>query len=481
MTGIDSFIAVCLRAGGWIAFLGIGLLVGCARFHPEPISPGTTAAALEDRSLTNASLKTFLEQNLHHELAGWPAVVWDFDKLALVAFYYHPDLELARAEWSVAQAGIKTAGGRPNPTLSLVPGYNTTASSLSPWLPAVSFDVPIETAGKRKHRIAAATHTSDAARWNTATIAWQVRSRVRSSLVELSTARRREALLRTQVSFQEQTTRLIEQQVEQGELASPEATRSRIALQKLRLDLANAEGQRVAAQVRLAQALGVPSRVLDGVELSVRADEGVAAAEKLTAADVRRTALESRSDILSALAEYGATEAALQLEIAKQYPDVHISPGYQFDQGDNKWTLGITFDLPVLNQNQGPIAEAEARRRQAAARFDAVQAAVLGEIDRAVESFRIAQRSSVALGSLAESQARQRDAAEAQFRAGAIERVDWLGAQAEFLVSEQARLDAETALQQAVGALEDAVQRPISDEAAFPSSMQRAADQAKRK
>ena len=217
------------------------------------------------------------------------------------------------------------------------------------------------------------------------------------------------------------------------------------------------------------------------MELSVPADEGVTTAERLTAADVRRTALESRSDILGALAEYGATEAALQLEIARQYPDVHISPGYQFDQGDNKWTLGITFDLPILNQNQGPIAEAEARRRQAAARFDAVQTSVLGEIDRAVQAFLIARRSSVALGSLAEAQTRQRDASEAQFRAGAIEPVDWLGAQAEFLVSEQVRLEADTALQQAIGALEDAVQRPIFGEAAFPSSMQPAADQAKRK
>ena len=41
-------------------------------------------------------------------------------------------------------------------------------------------------------------------------------------------------------------------------------------------------------------------------------------------------------------------------------PDVHLNPGYQFDQGDNKWSIGLTFDLPILNQNQGPIAEAKA-------------------------------------------------------------------------------------------------------------------------
>ena len=107
-------------------------------------------------------------------------------------------------------------------------------------------------------------------------------------------------------------------------------------------------------------------------------------ADDLTSAEARRAALQSRTDILAALAEYAASESALQLEIAKQYPDIHLSPGYQFDQGDNKWHLGLSAELPVLNRNQGPIAEAEARRAESAARFEALQAKVIAEIDRAL-------------------------------------------------------------------------------------------------
>jgi outer membrane protein TolC len=66
------------------------------------------------------------------------------------------------------------------------------------------------------------------------------------------------------------------------------------------------------------------------------------------------------------LAEYNASQSALQLEIAKQYPDIHLNPGYEFDQGDNKWSPGLTVTLPILNQNKGPIAEAEAKRTEAA-------------------------------------------------------------------------------------------------------------------
>src|SRR5881397_720255 len=124
-----------------------------------------------------------------------------------------------------------------------------------------------------------------------------------------------------------------------------------------------------------------PSSALEGAELSF--DFADRSADGLTSAEARRVALQGRSDILSALGDYAAAETELRLQIAKQYPDVHLSPGYQYDQGDNKWTLGIVLELPVLNQNQGPIAEARARRDEAAARFTEVQARVISEIDRA--------------------------------------------------------------------------------------------------
>src|SRR5260221_7426485 len=93
-----------------------GLLAGCAHYQDQPLSAIRVAAEFEERSLDNPALKTFLEQNLHRQLSVWPIKTWDFQSLALAAFYYHPSLDVARAQWNVAQAGMKTAGGRPNPT-----------------------------------------------------------------------------------------------------------------------------------------------------------------------------------------------------------------------------------------------------------------------------------------------------------------------------------------------------------------------------
>ena len=52
--------------------------------------------------------------------------------LTLAAFYYHPDMEVARAEWDVARAAIQTAGGRPNPTLNVTPGLNFSHVNAAP-------------------------------------------------------------------------------------------------------------------------------------------------------------------------------------------------------------------------------------------------------------------------------------------------------------------------------------------------------------
>jgi outer membrane protein TolC len=461
-TAIEGQLALSVLVLTLFAFFGLLGFVGCARFHSKPLSASANADSLEKRSLTNAELKIILEKNLHREFDNWPAVEWNFEMLTFAAFYFHPSLEVARAQWAVAQGGEKTAGQRPNPTLTVTPTYNFTTFIPSPWDPVGSIDVPIETAGKRKYRRAHAANLSEAARLNIAVAAWQVRSALRLNLLDFAAAGQREAALEKQVGVQEEILRRQEQQVTLGEIAPSESLAVRITVQKARLDLADAQRQRVEARARLAQAIGVPLRALNEIKFATSLPQDVRAMADLTSNEVRRVALQTRPDILASLAEYAASQSALQLEIAKQYPDIHLQPGYEFDQGDSKWSLGLTVDLPVLNQNQGPIAEAMARREEAAARFNALQAKVLAEIDSAIDVFRISETNSNTLRALAEAQANRRDSIAAQLKVGAVDQLDLLNAQFEYATAELVQLEGQIKLQQAASALEDAVQRPFA-------------------
>ena len=133
--------------------------------------------------------------------------------------------------------------------------------------------------------------------------------------------------------------------------------------------------------------------------------------------------------------------------------------------------LGFSLELPILNQNQGPIAEAKARRELAAAQFTALQAKVIGEIDRAVAGYRAAVGELTTGDSLLAAEQRQEQSVRAQQRAGAADRLDWLSARLELDTATLDHLDGQARFQSALGALEDALQRPANAmEAAFTAT-----------
>ncbi len=445
------------------------VLAGCAHFDPQPLDPAANARSLEARSLTNAGLRVFLERNRPQGLPAWPPPEWDLNLLNLAAWYYSPSLEVARAQLAAAQGAEVTAGQRPNPSLTVTPGYDTTISTPSPWLPAVTLDIPIETAGKRGYRRAEARQLSEAARWNIAGAAWQVRSKVRLSLLERGAAREREQLLRQQVALGEQIVAKLEDQRKSGAISGAAMLPNRIALQQARVQAAEARRAGIEAESRLAESVGVSLRALAAVALATNAVMA-APLPDLAPAELRKQALLNRSDIRSALAEYAAAESALQLAIARQYPDVRMTPGYQYDTGENKWTLGLSIELPVLHQNQGPIAEARARRAELAARFTALQARVLAEVDGALASLQATRQSLSSLDAAAEEQARRRDLVRSQVKAGAAEPLELATAEIETLTIRTQQADSRVRLQQAVGALEDACQKPLF-EGADPASI----------
>lgn len=441
------------------------LIAGCARYQSQPISPGQTAAALDSRTLDDPRFRAFLEHNLHRQFDAWPLKSWDFETLTLAALYYQPSLDVARAEWRSAEGGITSAGARPNPSVSVTPGYDSQIPDApSPWIVPVTFDLPIETAGKRARRIEQARSESESARLNIASKAWEVRANLRGSLIDFKAASQREQILRTQQAARQKQVQSLEQQLQAGAVAQYELSEARIALGQAGLDLADARQQAADARARVADAIGVPMHALDGLELTYDLSMHPAEAAELASNELRARALTNRADVLGALADYAASQSALRLEIAKQYPDAHLGPGYSWNSGsagDNEWQLGATVELPILDQNQGPIAEAEAKRAQTAARFNELQAKVITEIDRAAAGWRVAEDNLSTLEALAAQQKARNDSVVAQAQAGAADQNDLLNAQIELAAGELTELDGRVKLQQAFAALEDAVQRPL--------------------
>jgi len=444
-----------------VAFLSL-LAGGCARYHRRPITPEQSLEDFQARRLDAPELGSFLSER--GETMVWPPAAWDLEALSRAAFYYSPALDVARAQWAVARGGVVTAGGRPNPTVTGALGYNATTprDEITPWIPEAALELPLEIAGKRGLRVAAAQQSSEAARLNLLTAAWQVRSRVRQAFLLLYLARQTDSLLARQQGLQTEAVRILESQRDVGEVSPAEVTQARVSLANLRAGAADAAQTAIRARAELADAVGVPASALDAVDLSFGELARVGA--QVPEPDARRRAMTQRSDILASLAEYEASQKALQLEVRNQYPDISLGPGYQLDQTDVKWTLALGVTLPLLNRNQGPIAEAVARREEAGARFLALQSRVLGEVEGAVAAAGAAVTEVDASDTLLVALDRQENRARAAYAAGEISRLELLGLQTEAVATALARLDALARAQEAMGALEDAMQAPLDME-----------------
>jgi hypothetical protein len=121
----------------WLVVFTGAILTGCVKYHPKPIAAPQVETEFRSRTLADPGLRAFVEANTGKKLAEWPPI-WDLGTLTLAAFYYHPDLDVARAGVGVTEAGIVTAGARPNPTVGPVPGSkhrpSFRSSSGFPWI-----------------------------------------------------------------------------------------------------------------------------------------------------------------------------------------------------------------------------------------------------------------------------------------------------------------------------------------------------------
>src|SRR5262245_9584645 len=170
--------------------------MSCRRFQPAPPPPADSATALESRSLADSELRALFERVLPGGAPRWPIEKWDLGTLTVAALYYNPSLEVARAQWRVAEAGIATAGATPNPPLSITPPYVAHAALGKPQGEITSeLARPIATARERGRRAERAAQRSPSARVSPAAAAWKGRATLRARLLDFVAARARVELL----------------------------------------------------------------------------------------------------------------------------------------------------------------------------------------------------------------------------------------------------------------------------------------------
>jgi cobalt-zinc-cadmium efflux system outer membrane protein len=411
------------------------LLAGCVPYRPQPVSVQENARVLTTRALTGTAAR---------------------EEVLRAALELHPDLAVARADLRAAQAAIREAAERPNPTINVGLERKSGSGDVSPWITSLSLDLPFETAGKRGARVRQAQAMTAEAAANVDQAIWNVRGGVGRAWNDVARGRALTALRQREAALREEVVAIYEKRLQVGESATPDVARAR-AEARIAHAAALAEAAKLgSARDALAAAIGIPRSALpdelDFSDLPI----GASIDDRL-----QTLALTARPDVLAALAHYEAADAALRLAVKGQYPDVHLSPGIGWDQGAFKWTLGAAAELPIFNRHEGAIARAEADRARAAAQLFAVQANVIAALDAARTGERVARSRYEATKRIAESRDAILAAARRAFAAGEIDRLELRLAELESAAAIADREDARFDVAAAFVEIEAAVEQPL--------------------
>lgn len=437
---------------------------GCSfqKYSEKPLSPVETAGKFQARSLQDAGFQNYLQSQGYSNSqsilnnVGLPELVYS-------AMYFHSDLDVARSQWRAAQSKLVTAGEKINPGISgSLEHHSRTDGGISPWTYGLAIDLSIETANKRQVRIEEASHLTEAARIELAQSAWQLRSAARNALLDWHVAQEKIALLGNEIAIRREIADMLQKRLDLGMASSTELSNARILLQKAQHLQDLETGQLAAIRSRIAASAGLSNEALAAATFNTGMVAQRYPPATLPGQELRRAALLNRLDIRAAIARYAVAESRLKLQIARQYPDIVLSPGYTYDQGDNLWSLGLSTLLQLFNRNEGPIAEAMAGRDLEAARFLKLQSEAIGMQEMAVISTQAAWDALASAEKTFSSQQQAYEKLHKQFDAGQIDRLELASARLELATARTAVLSNEWSLFHAYGNLEDAIQKPLN-------------------
>lgn len=350
------------------------------------------------------------------------------------------NLAAERLNVSVAEARQITAGLRPNPvltiqgqTLNVFHQNYSSSSTLGPNQVNVHTDLPIETAHKRQYRVELAKNEKTAAELGVREVMRGVISDVQSAYVDVQQAKNNLALAQENLRALEGIVSVNETRAASGDLAQVELERSRVAALQYRTAVQQAQLALDQAKSQLQFLMGRSDR-----DPNFDVDPELRSAPIMdTQPELARKALIQRPDFLGGIQSQARSQADLRLQLANGRVDYVLGSEYthQASGGYSGGSMGFSISVPlrVFNKNQGEIARAEREIALAAARRNALEAAINLEVERAYRQYTVSRQllTDVEMNMLQRARS-VRDITEYSYRRGEATLVEFLDAQRAF-------------------------------------------------
>lgn len=320
------------------------------------------------------------------------------------ALSLNTELAAARLEVERARGRLRQAGLRPNPTVDFEQTTGRLTGSSGERETSIGFALPLEVSGQRKARVNLAQAELEAAEAEVADRERRLAADVRAAYAEALASIRELEITERLTGVDQQTARVVEVRVTEGESAPLELNLLRSEIDRMRSRRALVEGRLQASLLRLKNLVGVaPAETLrlgENLESQIMVEPPTSAE---AAADV---ALKTRPDLRLARLLEEVAQAGLDLARAQGRPDITAFTRYTkssavFDDTpvgvlrdkDRLLTFGVSIGIPIFNRNQGARAEAEATILQARRRREFAETVVRSEVAAAYARYEAAKQS----------------------------------------------------------------------------------------
>lgn len=325
------------------------------------------------------------------------------DDLVRAGIANNKDLAAVRERIAEAKGLTRQAGVRPSPTLGLSGATGKPLGTIGEEQYGAEYSQSIETFGKRGKRVRVAQFSIGIAEADFQQRSLQLAYEITTAYAEALSERHKLKVLNDLIDLNQDTLRLTEARVKEGDAAPLEAG-------LLRVEISRAEVLQISAQGRLASA-ELELRRLTGLDPATPIPDTDIPAPAQTSLDaLKQQALESRADLKAARLEEEQEAAGVSLAKAEAKPDVTLSAGYarqdnQFDGlygFNNAGTLsplrdredilsfGISIPLRTSRSGAGNVQAATARTSGARLRREFLEKNIPLEVEAAYQRWRTA-------------------------------------------------------------------------------------------
>lgn len=236
---------------------------------------------------------------------------------------------------------------------------------------------PIEIAGQRGARVAAARAALGAAEARLSAARARVRTEVRALLARAVASRMRAELAAEAERLAELAAAAAEKRLQAGDVARIEVDSARLERGRAARARLEADQERAAALAELELALGVEAGTPLELAFQLGGDGGAAGPGPET---LVRQAIDARGDLAAARLDLDAAKAEARLAARSAVPTPALGVSFAREERADVVLGTLSVDLPLFARNQAERGAASARVDQASAALGALERRVAQEV-----------------------------------------------------------------------------------------------------